>query len=104
MKIDEFFENLYKPLHVNAEWFELKYLPTTSGILKKGLLCVGRRIPRKCWFKKTFKLNWTPCMMNPFFMHMLALAEWASYEDMKDTLDDYIHILNTYERNGSKNN
>ena len=62
MQIDKFFEDLYKPFHKNAEWFELKYLPTTSGILKQGLLCVGRRIPRKCWFKKTFKLNWTPCM------------------------------------------
>lgn len=103
MEIDKFFEKIYAPFHKNAEWFEVKYLPQTSGILKKGLLCVGRSIPRNCWFRKTFNLNWTPCMMNPFFMHMLALAEWASYEDYSETLDRYIEVLNNYE-DASKNN
>ena len=102
MKIDEFIKKAYEPFHKNAEWFELKYLPTTSGIVKKGFLCIGRRIPRNCWFRKTFKLNWTPCMLNPFFMHLLALAEWASSEDYSETLDNFIEILNNYD--GRKNN
>lgn len=85
--------NLYKPFHDNAVWFEEKFLPQTSGIFRKVLVCIGRKIPRYCWFRAKFNLNWTPCAINPFFHHLLGLAEFAAYEDMKGTLDKYIEIL-----------
>lgn len=85
--------NLYKPFHKNAIWFEDVYLPQTSGIFRKVLISIGKRIPRYCWFKRKFKLNWTPCALNPFFHHLLALAEFAAYEDMNENLQKYFEKI-----------
>lgn len=85
MRLMEF----YAPIHNNAIWFEESYLPQTSGIFRKVLIAIGNKVPRKCWFKQKFKLNWTPCMLNPFFLHLLALAEFAALDKYMNNIENY---------------
>lgn len=44
---------------------------------------IGLQIPTKCPFRAAFKLDWTPCALNPFYAHMVRYSVWARVEQDK---------------------
>ncbi len=66
---------------------------------RKLLLKIGRLIPNKCWLQAKFNLPFTPCALNPFFPHLVALRDWAVDTDLRETLP--LEIQNLFEKYGS---
>jgi hypothetical protein len=56
-----------------------------SKFLRSILIVVGCRIPTKCPFRAMFKLNWTPCQINPFYHQIVLFAVWA--RNAKSSID-----------------
>ena len=88
-RIDDVLENLFQPFYIHASTSWMDYLYNLDDSLcRKVLFAVGLKIPRQCWFKKTFNLSWTPCKLNPFFEHLIELSCWAHNEESQAFLKE----------------
>lgn len=78
IQIDDVLDKIFHRIHLHActSWMDYLY-KLDDSLCKKVLFAVGLKIPRQCWFKKTFNLSWTPCKLNPFFEHLIELSCWA---------------------------
>lgn len=88
IRIDDVLDSLFVKMHVHActSWTYYLYELNEDSLCRKVLYAVGLKVPRQCWFKKTFKLSWTPCKLNPFFQHLMELSCWAHNMDQQGYL------------------
>lgn len=94
-KIDDFFKNLYRPLNKFVPSYELWLASLkTSHPLYDLLMAAGSKIPTVCIFKKKFKLNFTPCKMNPLYEYLMALKLWTNYVRDKEYIANIINDPN----------
>jgi hypothetical protein len=82
--IDPFLLKVFKPFHQHADKVFSNFLfekIDTESRLGKILYTIGKKIPTRCYFKAKFNLNFTPCMFNPLFHHLIEIALWARRQD-----------------------
>lgn len=88
-------EEIYHPLYLNAEngWYDFLLKLDEDSKLYKLLYEIGIRVPRRCVFQVKFKLDWTPCKINPFFHHFMILNTWALGEREDQKLQEILNKI-----------
>lgn len=94
--IDDFFMKMYQPINKFVPLFEdwLASLKQTHP-LYNFLMALGTKINTTCYFKTKFKLNFTPCKMNPLYKYLMALRLWTDFIKDKEYLESLYSNNNT---------